>query len=166
MVRVIDAPALFVADGVPVWVAPDLVYTIPGERTTIVDWKTGKEDASAVDQLCLYAWYVRDALGIPMGCTGYEGRVVELATGTEYLVDLTSKAIDDARRRLHASVAAMRELLQGPEDKRPKTIESFPLAEQRNRCPSCNYWELCESEIQNACSAGGDSLDQRARAGP
>ena len=165
-VRVIDAPALFDADGVPVWVAPDLVYTAPGERTTIVDWKTGREDASAIDQLCLYAWFVRDALGIPMGRTGYEGRVVELASGTECLVDLTSKAIDDARRRLHSSVATMRELLEGPEYERPKPIDSFPLTAQRARCPECNFWELCESEIQNACPVGRDSLDEPAQTGP
>lgn len=35
-VHVIDAPAVFQADQIPTWVAPDLVYTSPGDRTTIV----------------------------------------------------------------------------------------------------------------------------------
>jgi hypothetical protein len=165
-VRVIDEPVLLEADGVPVWVAPDLVYTAPGERTTIVDWKTGKEDTSAADQLCLYAWYVRDVLGLPIRHTGYEGRVVELATGTEWFVDLTTQAIEDARSRLHTSVAAMRELLEGPEYERPKPIESFPLAEQRGRCPSCNYRELCAREIQNAGPGERNSLDEPSTTRP
>jgi hypothetical protein len=147
-VRIIDAPALFDTDATSVWVVPDLIYTPRSGRTTIVDWKTGNADGAAVHQLSLYAWFVRDVLALPMGPAGYEGRVVELGSGTEWYVDLTDEAITEARERLGTSVDAMQALLEAPDHVRPKAIAHFPLTEERRRCSGCNFLELCERELE------------------
>ena len=74
-------------DGLPaarLYAAPDLAMIVhsrielpnygipaPGPTALLIDWKTGKWDPlrrdDALDQACVYAWYVAEKLELPMG---------------------------------------------------------------------------------------------------
>ena len=60
----------------------------------------------------------------------------------------------EERQAILDSVAAMRTYLEDPIRNAPKARESFPLAEDRRRCPTCNFYELCEEELAAAEPAG------------
>lgn len=150
-VHVIDSPVAFVVDQVTVWAAPDLVYTPPGGRPVIIDWKTGRVDPRvALDQLRVYGLCVSEAFGIPVGADGYEGRIVELSSGECWSIDLLDDDLDAARGLVLASAAKSRELLVAPDYRDPRPVEAFPLAADRATCTRCNYWELCAAELE-AC---------------
>lgn len=153
--RIVDRPIRVDAPGTTYWGAPDLVLTVRGERTVVLDWKTGREDAEAVArQLGSYAWIVRDGLRLPMLNQPCETRAVFLASGTETVQTLGLVEIDDAREHAQSQVQEMSTL---PQEERT----AFPLTQSRRQCPFCPFWDLCEREISDSTckSAAPPSTD-------
>jgi hypothetical protein len=67
---------------------------------------------------------------------------------------ITDRDIEEEKQSIRDSVAAMRTYLEDPIRNAPKSREAFPLTENRRRCPSCNFFELCESELAGSAPAG------------
>lgn len=144
-----ESPGMFTFEESSVWAAPDLVFTGADERPTIVDWKTGRVvREKALEQLGIYARFVRDTLAQPVPTRGYLGRVAELQYGETWDFTLTAAEIAAADTRIRESVKAMSALLRDPQRDRPVPITEFPLTSRPARCPECNYWELCEPQIR------------------
>lgn len=144
-VQVIDSPGQMGVGDTLAWVAPDLVYTPPGGRTVILDWKTGRTGGwETVDQLRVYGLYAHRTLKIPLPEDGYEGRIVGLEDGESWSVDLDECDLRAAEERVTSSAMVMRHLAGwGVPD-----VAAFPMTPRRGRCPECNYWELCQPEIR------------------
>jgi hypothetical protein len=146
-VRVVDALATVPIDGVPVYVAPDLVVRTPRAGSVVVDWKTGSADGAPA-QLALYTMFVRDVLGLPARGDTYEARVVQLETGRTAVHHVTTDDREAARARVADGVRRMRAYLVDPVRNVPTTPETFPLADDRRACHYCRYRALCESELR------------------
>jgi hypothetical protein len=73
-VQLYCAPDLVYVSRAPL-VVPDLGVPVPAGSPVLVDWKSGRAGADALAQLALYAYYVRERLGVPPGAFGYVGRV-------------------------------------------------------------------------------------------
>lgn len=143
-VRVIDQAVCWSEENLTVWAAPDLVYLDPSARPVILDWKTGRADRGGTcDQLYLYAWYVRDVLKLPVEPFGFEGRVVELASGNTWSVDFQQTDIEQAREQFRNRALALRDLhLDG-------SLEDFPLTSRPSLCRACPFWEFCETKLRD-----------------
>lgn len=151
--RVVDRPIRFDTPGTTYWGAPDLVISGSTKEVVVLDWKTGREEAEAVQlQLGSYAWLVRDGLRVPMIQRGCETRAIFLLTGTEAARLLSASELDDARERARKEAEAM-SVLQHEE------IGAFPLTTQRRLCPFCPFWGLCEAEIGQRRRASGTSCE-------
>lgn len=143
----------FTLERTTVWAAPDLVYREPGGRPVIVDWKTGRVAPSRVlPQLRIYARFVRDTLDLPVPPDGYLGQAVDLQYGEVWPFTLTAADISEGEVHIRDSIAAMDALLADPEREVPASMDRFPLAARRGRCPECSHWELCEAEIRTAAT--------------
>jgi hypothetical protein len=143
-----DSPGSVQMADTAVWAVPDLVFTDPSGRPVIVDWKTGRVvRETALAQLGIYAWFVRDTLALPPPPDGYAGYAVELQSGDVWAFALGTAEIQAAEQRTRSSVAEMDGLLEDPHGDTTAQIGQFPLARRRARCPECNYWELCEPEM-------------------
>jgi hypothetical protein len=168
-VWIIDAPVQITVDGVLVWIVPDLVYARAGKRTVVLDWKTGRVDeATVLDQLCLGALAVRDALAVPAGRDGYQGLVVELTTGEVHSTDLSEDDLASAEERIRWGGEAMRALDSGPGGDPRDRIDDFPMTDQRAGCPKCPFWELCGPAIDGCSTSttGGGEIGRATRSLP
>lgn len=146
-----DSRGTFQVEETTVWAAPDLVYLDPGGRPVVVDWKTGRVARdTALAQLGIYAWFVSDTLALPLPEDGYAGQAVELQSGDVWAFTLGRAEIQAAEQRMRASVARMEALVEDLHGGTPAQICHFPQTARRARCPECNYWELCESDIRGA----------------
>lgn len=152
-VRVVDALAAFAVDGVPVYVAPDLVFRTPRAGWVVLDWKSGAGEDGAADQLALYGLYLRDGLGLPARDGGYEGRVVHLETGRSTVVWLAADDLEAARARVGDGVRRMHAYLADVRRNVARPPAAFPLAADRRVCRFCAYRELCAPELAGASGA-------------
>lgn len=150
-IREVDRLDFVDLDGVKLYAQPDLLYRL-GDAWRIVDWKTGASDDSHAAQLRTYALYLRLRGDLPPG--PIIGRREYLEEGTEVSAPITDRAIEDEKQSIRDSVAAMRTYLEDPIRNAPKPREAFPLTENRRRCPSCNFFELCEPELDGGAPVG------------
>ncbi len=119
----------------PLWVALDVRMGDFGERSYLVDWKTGKPRESDVEQVLVYM----DATGIR------EAKLVYLATGE----------VNTVQHPTPEEIAPIYERLRGfyqqvvnvtGKEERPDTdddwIEAFPMNEG-TQCGRCEFMEIC-----------------------
>jgi hypothetical protein len=149
VIRVVDTIATVPIDGVPVYVAPDLVFRTPSTGWVVVDWKTGADDGAPA-QLALYAVYMRDALGLPPRAGEYEARVVHLESGRTTSHRLTVDDLEAAQARVADGVRRMRTYLVDSGQNAAGPANDFPLARDQRTCRYCQYRALCESELPSA----------------
>jgi hypothetical protein len=150
-IAVADSPEAFVHEGWPVYAGPDAVYRPGGRYVVILDWKTGDETDAEL-QIALYALYCRKALGMRFRDGEWFGRVVNLATGSDTVSEISRVDLLRAADRIRDSVGAMHALLANAQTNEPRPKEDFPLAprQQRDRCSRCEFFALCENELARA----------------
>ena len=132
--------------GIPLYAAPDLVYQVPGEPWTIVDWKTGSTQG-AEEQIGIYALYL-----LELGFQDFDGhaigRVVALDDGEEETFEITPDSIRRARRFVDGSIRRLKDHLVGldTEANEPAPKEQFRARPDEKKCRHCPFLELCENE--------------------
>ena len=150
-IREVDRLDFVELEGVKLYAQPDLLYRL-GDAWRIVDWKTGGRAGGHAPQLRTYALYLRMRGDLPPG--PIIGRLEYLKDGEALSLPISDRDVAEERQAILDSVAAMRTYLEDPIRNAPKARESFPLAEDRRRCPTCNFYELCEEELAAAEPAG------------
>jgi CRISPR/Cas system-associated exonuclease Cas4 (RecB family) len=150
-IREVDRLDFVELEGVKLYAQPDLLYRL-GDAWRIVDWKTGSRADSHAAQLRTYALYLRTRKDLPAG--PIIGRLEYLKDGEAVSLPISDRDVAEERQSILDSVAAMRTYLEDPLRNAPKAREAFPLAEDRRRCPTCNFFELCEAELAATETAG------------
>jgi hypothetical protein len=146
-VREVDVPmASFDLDGFKVYGQPDLVYRTGDGVYHIVDWKTGREEDLHLDQLRVYALYIRSKWqGGPIeGCLEY------LLEGTREVASIDDDAMALQKRDTLDSIAGMQGYLRDRDTNEARSKGDFPLSSDLSVCRYCNFYELDEAEIKEA----------------
>lgn len=131
-------------DGVPLYAEPDLIVRRPGHERLVIDWKSGRERDGDVLQVAVYGLYVRATRGEGT-C---RGRIEYLADGETVEVELDREFLQRAEDRVRESLEEMRDYQSDPAENRPRPKERFPLTENRTVCGWCNFYELCQPELE------------------
>lgn len=135
----------FELDGVPVYAEPDLLLRRTGDdRRVVVDWKSGRQREGDLWQVALYGLFLRETRRIREST----GRVEYLASGGSEELELDPRTIDRAEELARESIGRMEELLEDPEDNRPGPKEAFPMVDRAPICRWCDFYELCEPELE------------------
>lgn len=150
-IREVDRLDFVELEGVKLYAQPDLLYRL-GDAWRIVDWKTGGKAGGHAPQLRTYALYLRTRGDLPPG--PIIGRLEYLKDGEALSLPISDRDVAEEKQSILDSVAAMRTYLEDPLRNAPKPREAFPLAEDPHRCPSCNFFELCEEELAGAEPVG------------
>jgi hypothetical protein len=133
--------ATFPLDAVPVYVKIDFAVRAPGDRVTIVDWKTGRRDPKPEGlQLAVYALYAESTWGVAP--ESIEVREVNLSTGAEGKAPLSAAPLAAARETIRRSVGGMRALLADAAENRGRE-EDFATRPGPRTCPRCPFREIC-----------------------
>lgn len=140
----------FAIDDTPVFAVPDLLYRRKDGRWIIVDWKTGEEVEDNQDQVALYALYVhkKHRVSPEQILTRLEYLNLQVCKELTFTIEDLQRVEDEAR----ASMKKMRELLVDPALNIPQPKEAFALTEARGLCPWCNFYELCQKELELSVS--------------
>jgi|AntRauTorckE6833_2_1112554.scaffolds.fasta_scaffold00175_22 hypothetical protein len=124
-----------------VYAIPDLIYQKDKNKLPcIVDWKTGKEKNSSLDQLKLYSYYYFKNYN-------YEGPI---KTVFVYLYEQQVKeyefkfdVIDEVKSKIDESINKMKSYLEEKKWNKPKDKVKFKKRENDIVCSFCKYRELC-----------------------
>lgn len=137
----------FMLEGVKIYAIPDYVYR-DGEHFHIIDWKAGKVKATHMHQVALYGLWANVKHHIPP--ENVTVTVEYLNEGTHIEAQLTQADLDDVRERISESVGSMTEYLadmnRDRNDALPK--DEWELALEPSSCTFCNYYELCQKELE------------------
>lgn len=149
----VDQMASFDHDGLTIFASPDVVYRPKPHHLVIGDVKTG-DDKDSVLQLSLYALYLVRGLGLEFVPGAWMGRVINVQSGEDTWVDISSEMLTAAEERIRQSVFAMRSYLADPSTNAPKDKDVFPLAApaKRGQCQSCVYQGVCADELRATSS--------------
>lgn len=129
----------------PVYAIPDLVYENPDGKWVVVDWKTGKEDDSHLNQINVYCLYFVEKCGIK--ADQLIGRIEYLLTGSHRDVLISKEGLDSARSDITGSIDEMKKMLQDADKNIPFTKEKYPLTDRRGLCRWCKFYEMDEEEL-------------------
>jgi len=125
-----------------VYAIPDLIYKKDkNESPNIIDWKTGKEKNSNIEQLKLYAYYYYKK-------NDYQG---EINTSFVYLYEQHKKdyefsydIIDEVESKINKSIKEMKQYLEKPKWNKPLPQSEFIKRTNDVVCSYCKYRELCD----------------------
>jgi hypothetical protein len=151
----------FTWDGVKVFAAPDLAYVADG-ALHVIDWKTGREDATQPVQVLLQMWWALEtypelARAAAEGSLEIRGHLEYVVAGVTHPVeplapavapscDATPATVADIRDAcvgtVRAGVAQMRALLADPERNIPLEEAAFERRES-GLCATCNFTPIC-----------------------
>ncbi len=140
----------FIIDNTPVFAVPDLLYRVQDGRWIIVDWKTGEEMEDNQDQVALYALYVHKKHGVPPERILTRLEYLSLQVSKEQT--FTGKDLQRVEDEARAGIKEMRDLLVDPAENVPSPKEAFALTKARGQCPLCNFYELCQKELELSVS--------------
>jgi len=160
---VVEVPdfAHFFWAGVKVYAAPDLAY-VHDDVLHVVDWKSGREEATDPTQVLLQMWWALEtypALARAAAAGGLEvrGHLEYVTAGRTRPVEVAAGsgpvgpggaglAVDDLREAcnetVRAGVARMRALLADPEENIPLAESAFERRES-GLCATCNFTPVC-----------------------
>lgn len=141
----------FESDGLPIWVAADMVVRDPAGELVVVDWKSGRSehDAGESEQLTAYFFWAEKRFGAPL--ERIRAELVWLGSGR---VDATRRdrgRVDALRARIAADVAEMTGLT---------SYEQVKANPSESKCRRCPFLPLC----REAGSALPETAKQRVLA--
>ncbi len=143
--RYIDQPNVedkrTVIDGLVLYASPDLIVEGKKGGLHIVDWKTGKPYDPNVAQLAVYGIFVKEKFGMPL--ERLTAHLIYLSTG-DHLEQNVVDGVQEAERVIATYVNDVQGRLTDPQANLAGDIEHFPMTEDRRRCRTCNFRELCD----------------------
>lgn len=134
-------------NGIKIYVIPDYAYQL-GDTFHIHDWKAGKIKASHREQLGLYALWARETRAATLENTFLY--VEYLKEGQVAPFQMTVAEAAALEQRIACSVAEMTEYLVGADRERNEALpkEEWDLAASPAACRDCNFFELCQPELE------------------
>ena len=142
-------PEHFEFEGVKIYAIPDYVYQRDG-TWHIIDWKSGKVKPEHKNQVALYGLWANQKHGVAAeNITVYLEYLSEGVTAVEQLGEAD---LDGVKARIEESVADMSDYLVGADRQKnePIPMDEWDLTSSQNACRFCNFYELCESELNHA----------------
>ncbi len=127
--------------GTKVYAIPDLIYKkMKDKKPNIIDWKTGKQKNSEIDQLKLYTYYYYneyDYKGIidTSFIYLYEQNIDDYQFGEEIISEVENK--------MNKSLKEMKEYLKEEKWNRPLEENVFERRTNDIVCSYCKFRELC-----------------------
>lgn len=138
----------FLYEGVKVYAIPDYVYRV-GEQLHIHDWKAGRMKPEQHRlQLSTYALWAMVKYGaIPENIFLY---VEYLNEGKVLPFQLRAEELEETKQFLSESVGEMSEYLVDFDRERNEALpkEEWELAPDPKQCLQCNFYELCQPELE------------------
>ena len=136
----------FQHDGVKVFAAPDLAY-VAGGVLYVIDWKTGRADATQPIQVLLQMWWALEAYpelarAVADGEPEVRGLLEYVAAGSTQPVEAAAGFRGRAAEAVRDGVAQMRALQADPERNIPLEMAAFERRES-GLCRSCNFFPVC-----------------------
>ncbi len=131
----------------PIYAIPDLVFERFDGKWVVVDWKTGKEHDSHLNQISVYSMYLREKHNISED--DIIGKIEYLLTGKSKEVLISSELLESARENIKESISDMKKALADPDNNIPMQKHEYPLAKHKRLCPWCNFYEMCKGEMNN-----------------
>jgi len=127
--------------GTKVYAIPDLIYKkTKDKKPNIIDWKTGKQKNSEIDQLKLYAYYYYNEYD-------YNGII---DTSFIYLYEQSiddyqfgEEIISEVENKMNKSLKEMKEYLKEEKWNRPLEENEFERRANDIVCSYCKFRELC-----------------------
>ena len=132
----------FDLNGTTVWAIPDFAYRDSDGKIWIIDWKTGRSFGTPDPiQLACYALYASGRWDAPPESI----HTVEynLAHGKGHHSQITPAVLDEVHSEIEASVGAMKELLDDPDENRASAERFNPTADEGS-CSRCKFREICD----------------------
>ena len=113
----------------------------------IIDWKTGKEERVAGVQIGAYAIYAMQKWNVPL--ENVRAYLVFLTNPVPALQEqkLSEAVIEQTRKTISSSVAAMQALLSDIPRNVPKAREQFAFTKNERLCSTCNFYKMCEKYV-------------------
>jgi predicted RecB family nuclease len=127
-------------DGLLLYASPDLVVKGKDGGLHIVDWKTGRPYDPNVAQLAVYGIFVKEKFGMPL--ERLTAHLIYVSTG-DHREQNVVEGVEEARRAMATYVADVKGRLTDLATNLAGDIENFPMTQDRARCRSCNFRELC-----------------------
>jgi CRISPR/Cas system-associated exonuclease Cas4 (RecB family) len=106
----------------------------------VFDWKTGRERSADRHQLAVYALYATTQWGVAL--SDLQLQDVYLQSDSVSKVDLSSDDLDQTRTFVTESTAAMRALLDDPEQN-TASQDTFPMTDNTHLCNTCPFKAVC-----------------------
>jgi len=115
------------------------------DRIEILDWKTGRSDASADAsvQLGAYALYAMARWKWPLERIGTYLVNVSEPPVFAHCQPLSPELLESSKAFMRESIAAMKSVLSDPARNAPKGLDSFPPTENRRLCDFCSFAKIC-----------------------
>jgi CRISPR/Cas system-associated exonuclease Cas4 (RecB family) len=137
----VDVMDSFEFEGVTVYVAPDFAIRNPQGNALVIDWKSGWPDSRDHRmQIVCYGLYAREKWGIEPDRA--IGELHYLLSGDVSIITLDAAALEEGRRHIRESIAAMKALLTDAEANMAE-MDRFPRIAERETCSRCNFRRLC-----------------------
>jgi CRISPR/Cas system-associated exonuclease Cas4 (RecB family) len=128
-------------EGTKIWVAIDFAYRDGDGRIHVLDWKTGREREVDHAQVGVYALYARERWGAAPD--EVVGGLVYLGAGARRVdVALDPAAVEEVRRQMRGSIAAMKARLDDPA-RNAASEARFPRIDDRGACARCPFRRPC-----------------------
>lgn len=140
-------PESFLFAGTKIYAIPDYAYLQEG-RLHIHDWKSGRARPNHQDQMMIYGLWA--ALKHKIEPARVSMHLEYLAAGLTESAALTEEHLSRAQALIKDSVAEMAEYLVAGDLSRndPLPKEDWEMTENTNLCRQCNFYELCQPELE------------------
>jgi len=144
-------PEHFFLDDIKVYAIPDYVYR-EGQVWCIHDWKSGKPREEHAKQLGVYALWAHIKHHVP--AEQIRVSIEYLQTGECLSSGITEAELEATRAEIRASAEEMAEYLEDHDLVRnhPLPQDEWELAAEPTICHMCNFYELCQPELDELFS--------------
>jgi len=138
----IDTLDSFQMDEIKIWCALDFAFRDAEGCFRILDWKTGAEHrATIAQQLACYALFAMRKWNVPLEKLRIQGVFLKDG-GRVQSYELHEETIENARRQIRDSYAAMKAKLSNAEENLADK-ENFPRHLLESRCAACAFRRIC-----------------------
>jgi hypothetical protein len=141
-------PESFQLDGVKIYAIPDYAYW-QDEQMHIHEWKSGQPLAAHSQQITLYGLWAQRQHHLP--AHQIHLHLEYLLPGRTFSAVVTEAELLSIQQLVQESVAGMAEYLEGGDLRRniPLSQEHWELTADQQLCRSCNFYELCQAELES-----------------
>ncbi|MBI2437723.1 MAG: PD-(D/E)XK nuclease family protein [Lentisphaerae bacterium] len=142
-------PESLLFEAIKVYAIPDYVYR-QENFLHIHDWKAGSAKPAHSDQMSIYGLWAHTKHGFAPEFI--QVHLEYLAQGLTQNATLTAPDLEHSRELIRASAGSMTEYLVGGDIHRnqPLPKEDWELSADMDTCRRCNFYELCQSELESA----------------